>query len=83
MPDPYEALLRRVAVALDVPVQVLGVDPHLPPPASRRVRAARHVGQAGWRIGYTVARTGRLLERAGDRLIDAGDRLAARVAGRG
>lgn len=43
--------------------------------ASRRYRAAQHVGQAGWAIGNAVS-------RLGSKLMDLGDWLAARVAGR-
>lgn len=77
-------LLRRLSVGLDVPLHLLDPEAPVPPrpQLSRRERAARHVGQAGWRVGYTVAQAGRVLERTGDRLIDAGDWLAARVAGR-
>lgn len=73
-------MLERLAVGLDLPRWVVGLEP--PPPPTRRQRIARHVGQAGWRLGYTVSRAGRLLEAAGDRIIDAGDWLAAKVAGR-
>jgi len=76
-------LLESLARGLDVPRILLGLHgPSLPtPPPTRRVRAARRVGQAGWRLGHTIAHAGRLLEAAGDRVIDAGDRLAERVAG--
>ena len=47
-----------------------------------RRRLAQHVGQAGWRLGYTVSQVGRHLERLGDRVIDGGDWLAGKVAGR-
>lgn len=53
-----------------------------------RLRLARHVGQAGWRVGYTIAQIGRgmelaghRLQRAGSRAIDRGDWLAGKVAG--
>lgn len=90
-----EAMLRRLAAGLDVPTQMLGLDQPMPRPPHRE-RIACHVGQAGWRIGYTVTQAGNVLaraghrltaaghhaQRAGDRLIDAGDALAAKVAGR-
>lgn len=90
IPHDYEALLRRLAIGLDVPPQILGMDLHLPvPPRSRRERLAGHVGQAGWRAGWWLARTGHRvtaaghrLQRVGDKLIDAGDWLAGKVAGR-
>lgn len=77
------AMLENLARGLNVPRPVLGLHgPDLPkPPPTRRVRVARRVGQAGWRLGHTIAQVGRLLEAAGDRVIDAGDRLAERVAG--
>jgi hypothetical protein len=78
-----ERLARLLVHGLDVPPQLLGLDLDQPwPPLTARDRLARHVGQAGWRAGYTVAQAGRLLERAGDRVIDAGDWLAGKVAGR-
>lgn len=59
------------------------------PPLTRRQRLARHVGQAGWRLGYTISQLGSLAGRVdhglgvlGDRVIDAGDWLAGKVAGR-
>lgn len=94
-PPPLDARIyamqQRLALALEVPRWVVGLEP--PPPPSRRERIARHVGQAGWRLGYTVSQAGRLLEAAGshagellaaagDRVIDGGDWLAGKVAGR-
>lgn len=84
------AALERLAVGLDVPRVVLGLPAGpTPPPPSRRERVARHVGQAGWRLGFTVTRLGSTIGRvgdalvvAGDRVIDGGDWLAGKVAGR-
>lgn len=84
--DPAtEAMLTRLAHGLDIPPWVLGVGTPPKPepePPTPRVRAARRIGQAGWRIGYTVSQVGRLLESAGDRIIDAGDWLAGKVTDR-
>lgn len=86
-----EALLRRLAVGLDIPPWVLGVGPPPTPTLAGRLRVARwrarghlHRGRAtlAGLVEAGADRLGDALAHAGDLVDTAGDHLADRLRGR-